>query len=107
MTTAIFPMAGLSFEVDYGDLKATNAYDSDGLSMTYAITAGASEGATGTVSFEWRSLPGGAYAISWQEADGATVTHIDDFEGQRSLSFYTTPNLQFYRLEGSLRPFAS
>lgn len=103
MNTTIFPMAGQRFEVDYGGLVAENAYAEDGRSLTYAITSGALAGNTATVSFEWRRLEGGAFAISWQEADGATVVHIDDFEAGRSLAFFTTADQQFHRLEGPLR----
>lgn len=101
-----FPLAGQRFEVDYGDLVATNAYAEEGQSLTYEITASALAGNTATVAFEWRHLFGGTYAISWQEADGSTVVHIDDFEGGRSLAFFTTPDGQFFRLEGSLKPVA-
>lgn len=104
MTTTAFPMAGQHFEVDYGDLVATNAYAQGGSTLTYEITKGALTGNTATVGFEWHHLFGRSYAISWQEADGSTVVHIDDFEAGRSLAFFTTPDGQFFRLEGSLRP---
>ena len=102
MNEMSFPLAGQRFEVDYGDLTATNAYGEKGLSLTYEITGGVLTGNTATVEFEWRHLFGGTYAISWQEADGSTVVHIDNFEGGRSLAFFTTPDGQFFRLEGSL-----
>lgn len=102
MNEMSFPLAGQCFEVDYGDLAATNAYAEEGHSLTYEITSGALTGNTATVGFEWRRLFGGTYAISWQEADGSTVVHIDDFEGGRSLAFFTTPDGQFFRMEGSL-----
>lgn len=104
MSTAPFPMAGQRFEVDYGDLVATNAYARDGRTLTYEITKGALTGNAATVGFEWRHLSGRSYAISWQEADGSTVVHIDDLEAGRSFAFFTTPDRQFFRLEGSLRP---
>lgn len=103
MNTTLFPMAGQCFEVDYGGPVAENAYAEDGRSLTYTITSGALAGNTATVSFEWRRIEGGAFAISWQEADGATVVHIDDFETGRSLAFFTTADQQFHRLEGPLR----
>ncbi len=103
MATNHFPMAGRRFEVDYGDLVAINAYADDGGSLTYEITGGALAGNTARVGFEWRHLSGEAYAISWQEADGSTVVHLDDFEAGRSLAFFTAPDGQFFRLEGSLR----
>ena len=107
MTTSSFPMAGRRFEVDYGDLIAENAYADDGRSLTYAITGGALAGNGATVGFEWRHLHGSAYAISWQEADGSTVVHIDDFDQGRSMAFFTTPNRQFHRFEGRLRALDS
>ncbi|PSJ56081.1 MoaF-related domain-containing protein [Pseudaminobacter soli (ex Li et al. 2025)] len=106
MNSILFPMAGGRFEVDYGDLVATNDYARDGQALTYEITKGELTGNTATVGFEWRHLSGQSYAISWQEADGSTVVHIDDFEVGRSLAFFTTPDGTFFRLEGSLRPFA-
>lgn len=104
MDSLPFPMAGRTFEVDYGDLIATNAYAADGRALTYEITRGPLTGNQATVGFEWHHLSGQSYAISWQEADGSTVVHVDDFGGGRSLAFFTTPNGQFFRLEGGLRP---
>ncbi|RVI77373.1 hypothetical protein CN188_22375 [Sinorhizobium meliloti] len=60
-------------------------------------------GVSGTVDYQCRRLGGEIYAISWQEADGSTVVHVDDFQAGRSLSFFTTLQGQFFRLEGSLR----
>ena len=105
MDTTRFPFAGRSFEVDYGDLVATNVYAADGRSLAYEITAGAAKGNAASVRFEWRHLHEETYVISWQEADGSTVIHVDDFGAGRSLSFFTTPDGQFFRLEGTLTPF--
>ena len=104
MNETSFPLTGQRFEVDYGDLKATNAYGEDGRSLTYEITGGVLAGNTETVEFQWHHLFGSTYAISWQEADSSTVVHIDDFEGGHSLAFFTAPDGQFFRLEGSLKP---
>ncbi|ODV43560.1 adenylate cyclase [Cupriavidus sp. UYMMa02A] len=98
------PFAGKTFEVRYAGLTAINAYADDGIHMRYEITEGAFAGATGEVAYTWRHLADEIYAISWQEADRATVVHIDDFAAGTSHSFYTAPSSDFYRLEGSLRP---
>lgn len=58
MNPLAFPFAGRCFEVDYGDLAATNAYAPDGSALTYQITKGALTGNTATVAFEWRHLSG-------------------------------------------------
>ena len=76
----------------------------DGRALAYEITRGAMTGNAATVGFEWRQLSGPSFVISWQEADGSTVVHVDDFEGGSSLAFFTTPDGQFHRLEGKLRP---
>jgi len=97
-----FPYSGRTFLVDYGELAATNAYSADGKALTYEITSGPFAGATATVEFEWTQVGDGIYVISWQEADGATVVHVDDFSLGSSLSFFTTSTAQFYRLSGTL-----
>ncbi|KVA16572.1 MoaF-related domain-containing protein [Burkholderia ubonensis] len=97
------PFAGKTFEVRYAGLTATNAYADDGVHMRYEITEGDFTGAKGEVAYAWQHVAGEIYAISWQEADRATVVHIDDFAAGTSRSFFTAPSLDFHRLEGSLR----
>lgn len=97
------PFAGKSFEVRYPGLTAINAYAGDGIHMRYEITEGAFAGATGEVAYTWKHVAGELYAISWQEADRATVVHLDDFTAGISRSFFTAASLEFHRLEGSLR----
>lgn len=98
------PFAGSAFEVVYDGLAAINDYDADGRTVRYAITAGALRGTRGEASYHWREIAAHVYAISWQEADGASVVHVDDFAHGTSLSFFTTPSLALYRLAGTLRP---
>lgn len=97
------PFAGKTFEVRYAGLTAINAYAEDGIHMRYEITEGDFAGATAEVAYTWQHVAGEIYAISWQEADRATVVHLDDFAAGTSRSFFTAPSLDFYRLEGSLR----
>ncbi|MBN3744205.1 adenylate cyclase [Burkholderia sp. Se-20373] len=97
------PFAGKTFEVRYDGLTALNAYDDDGRHMRYEITEGPYAGAKGEIEYTWQPIAGDTYAISWQEADRATVVHIDDFAAGTSRSFFTASSLDFYRLEGSLR----
>ncbi|MDN0076413.1 hypothetical protein QU481_16185 [Crenobacter sp. SG2303] len=101
--TSLPPFAGKTFEVSYDGLTAINAYADDGLHIRYETTEGAFAGATGEVAYTCQHVAGEIYAISWQEADRATVVHIDDFATGTSRSFFTAPSHDFYRLEGSLR----
>ncbi|AGW92829.1 MULTISPECIES: MoaF-related domain-containing protein [Cupriavidus] len=98
------PFAGRSYRVDYEGLSAHNIYAEDGRSLRYAIVSGPYAGASGEAACEWRQVAEGIYVISWQEANGATVVHVDDFARGQSQAFFTTPDLQFVRMQGPLVP---
>lgn len=102
-TTPSRPLfAGRSFRVDYDGLSAHNIYSEDGKTIRYAIVSGAYVGASGEARCQWQEVSDGVYAISWQEADGATVVHIDDFIRGRSQACFTAADLSFYRMQGPL-----
>ncbi len=100
------PFAGRAFRVDYDGLSAHNIYAEDGQSIRYAIVSGPYAGASGESRCEWREISAGVYAISWQEADGATVVHVDDFIQGRSMAFFTAADQTFYRMQGPLTELA-
>ncbi|MBS0449847.1 MAG: adenylate cyclase [Proteobacteria bacterium] len=106
-TTARPPFAGRSFRVDYDGLSAHNSYAEDGASIRYAIVAGPFAGASGQAPCQWQQVGAGVYAISWQEADGATVVHIDDFANGHSMAFFTAADLSFHRMQGPLTAIAT
>lgn len=105
-TPALPPFAGRGFVVAYPGLTAHNIYADDGRSVRYFITEGAHAGAQGVSPFEWREVAPGVFSISWQEASGATVVHVDDFVRGLSQTFFTTPDLQFFVMQGTLTPLA-
>ncbi|WEJ69833.1 adenylate cyclase [Pseudomonas sp. PSE14] len=94
--------AGRGFRVDYDGLSAHNLYSADGNSIRYAIVSGPYAGARGEAACQWQEIGDGVYVISWQEADGATVVHVDDFANGRSQAFFTATDLSFYRMQGPL-----
>ena len=103
-TAADLPVfAGRRFRVRYDGLAADNAYSADGRHVQYAIVSGAYAGARGEAACEWQQIRDGIYAISWQEADGATVVHVDDFAGGRSLASVTAADGSFHRMQGPLQ----
>lgn len=98
-----FPHAGKTYLVRYSDdLAAVNAYSSDGKSISYEITEGAYKGAKGTSELQWEPLADGLFLISWQEADGSTVVHHENYNAGVSHAFFTTPAMAFFRFSGSL-----
>jgi len=94
--------AGRSFRVDYDGLSAHNIYSKDGKTISYAIVSGPYAGTSGEAACQWQEISEGVYAVSWQEANGATVVHIDDFIRGQSKAFFTAADLSFYRMQGPL-----
>ena len=100
--TPLPAFAGRSFQVEYPGLTAHNIYSADGRRVSYAIVSGPYAGASGEAECQWRQIAEGVYVISWQEADGATVVHVDDFANGHSQAFFTASDLTFYRMQGPL-----
>lgn len=98
--------AGRRFRVSYDGLAADNRYSDDGRHVHYAIVSGAYAGAHGDAACQWQQIAEGVYAISWQEADGASVVHVDDFGNGRSLAWFTATDGSFHRLQGTLQALA-
>lgn len=94
--------AGGSYLVEYEGLSAINTYNADASVVRYEIISGVLKGTSGHAACQWKALNNGLYAISWQEENGATVLHLDNFTSGQSSSFFTSSNLDFYRLEGRL-----
>lgn len=55
-----------------------------------------------TVDIEVSSLGNGAFAVSWAEESGATVTNIQDFDRGIVHSFVTLPGGGFLRMRGPI-----
>lgn len=97
------PFVGHTFRIQYGAaMTVLNAYAEDGHTMRYEVTEGEYAGATAEVQYTAVELAPGLFALSWQEADKGTVVHIDNFAAGTSRTFYTTAELGFLRMEGSL-----
>lgn len=105
--TPLPAFAGRSFQVDYPGLSAHNTYSADARSVRYAIVSGPYAGASGEAVCQWRQIAEGVYVIAWQEADGATVVHVDDFANGHSQTFFTATDLTFYQMEGPLTALAA
>lgn len=94
--------AGKEYVVRYEGLVAINRYNEDASKVYYEIIDGPGKGASGDADLDVNLLSEGVYAVSWQEASGATIVHVDDFINGTSLTYFTTAENDFYRLKGSL-----
>ncbi|MBX7484100.1 nuclear transport factor 2 family protein [Qipengyuania qiaonensis] len=57
---------------------------------------------TETVDIEVVPLGNSIFAVSWQEASGATVTNVQDFDRDLVFSFATMPDGRFMRMTGRM-----
>ena len=96
------PFVGHTYLFQYDGFAAQDSFISAD-TIRFVITEGSLKGLEGEVKYQYREIRAGAYLIYWQEKDGGTVTHLDDFQQGLSHSNYTTPKLEFYTMSGSIK----
>ena len=97
---------GRRFLADLGVLVVELAFDS-ATQITFTVKQGAGlvgDGHSETVAATVHEVRPGVYFTSWQEASGATVTHLEDFQNGVLHSRATLPNGEFYQLTGTIVP---
>ncbi|AIW19547.1 adenylate cyclase [Vibrio coralliilyticus] len=92
-------LAGRKFKFSYGDFEVVDAFSETHIS--YEVISGEFKGVKGEVPYSINQVSDGIYAISWQEPDGATITHVDDLNTGTSLSYFTASDLSFYQMKGT------
>jgi hypothetical protein len=71
-------------------------------SLRYRVLSGERAGSADRVEMQVTALRGGLFLVSWQEADGITVVHVEDFSAQRFESCVTFPGGRFERIHGTM-----
>lgn len=65
--------------------------------------AGPMAGMAETMTYTANLLRPGLFAVTWQEADGSTVVHIEDFEAGTVQVAVTTAKLDFMQFAGAMK----
>ena len=92
--------AGKAFVVEY---EAFNVYSDDGATIEYEVISGDTKGVKGKAACHWQEVKDGAYLISWQENDGATVIHYGDFNNGTSFVYFTSATLDCFKMSATLK----
>jgi predicted SnoaL-like aldol condensation-catalyzing enzyme len=100
MAIGSYPV-GLELEVTFDAFKATLTLVSD-TRLKFEIKEGPFAHSE-LVDTHVAPLGNGLFAVSWKEASGATVTHVQDFDRGVIHSHATLPDGQFLRLCGPFR----
>lgn len=95
------PFEGKTYIYDYKGFIVRNSFSSEN-EVTYDVLAGPAQGITGTAQFTTRQISDTQYLITWQEEDGGTVVHLDDFKKGLSYSHYTNARHEFFVMDGSI-----
>ncbi|WP_081160990.1 MoaF-related domain-containing protein [Ensifer aridi] len=96
-----FPAIGRVYRADYGERIYRVAFASDGKTLRWAEDSASDFDAAATTE-TYRAIPirPGVFMVTWREADGTTVTHVEDFENDAVHAAITLPDRTFLTLEG-------
>ena len=99
-------LTGNKYKMDVGNLKVELFFVTDD-SMVFTILEGseiAKPGYSERVQTIVSEIRPRVYMVSWKEASGATVTHLEDHENQIVYSNATLPDGSFYNMKGIISP---
>lgn len=102
MLSSNCPFVGKTFIFEYDGFIARDTFISD-TEVAYEVLSGPATGIRGNAIFTSRKVSDTQYLITWQEDDGGTVVHLDDFEKGLSFSHYTNADHAFFVMDGRIR----
>ncbi|MBB5884625.1 hypothetical protein DYQ93_07560 [Xanthomonas sp. LMG 8992] len=90
------PAAGNTYRVDFGGGNAFEIAFDNAAAMTFTKLQEPNLGMVETIRYTHRKLRDGLYLVYWQEQDGTSVVHAQDFEEGRVYTHITSPDHRFY-----------
>lgn len=100
-STAVDYPAGLIFDATF-DAFAVRITTLPDRALSFHIAEGP-YAHTETVNVVATSIRPGVFLVSWVEASGATVVHVEDFDQSTLYSHATLPDGTFLRMEAAIR----
>lgn len=88
------------FDIGVAEIEQTYL---PGSRMHYKVLTGPRAGMEETLPIEVLTVRPGVFLVSWQEQDGTTVTHVEDFDSNTFHSRATLPDQRFMRVTGRMR----
>jgi hypothetical protein len=101
MINETFPAIGHTFEANFGEFAYHLKFETDGKTMRFTPSTKPDFLEAQAVTYRAIGLRPGVFQVTWKEADGTTVTHIEDFEQGFVHTNITQPSLNFVNLSGS------
>src|SRR5258705_809331 len=101
-SSSTFPGINHIYEANFGNLAFHLEFQSE-TEMTYTSMAGQSIGDKQTIQPTIIPIRDGIFTVTWQEQQGNTVVHFEDFEKGVVYAHITTPEGMFLHLKGTLK----
>jgi hypothetical protein len=98
-----YPMIGKKYYVKFPTMSFYLSFTSETeLQFIVEQSPDLPPGSSHTVSISIQPLRDGLYLVSWQEASGNTVVHVEDFKEHRVHAFLTMTDARFIRQDAPL-----
>ncbi|MDB4900847.1 MAG: fold metallo-hydrolase [Mucilaginibacter sp.] len=94
---------GNKFLVDFGMAKAVLDIQS-ATSLAFTITKGPKTNTTETVTIKLTKLRPKLFLLTWKEANGNTITQIQDHKNKKVYMNWTHPDGEFINMTGTIKP---
>ena len=101
-----FPAVGHRYLVDFQAFRVQLYFASE-KSLTYTgVGQDGRLGGSETVKIAAEAIRDGLFLVTWKEAGGTTVVHLEDYKLNRITTHITGPDLTFSRHEGTMTQIA-
>ncbi|TPN89432.1 hypothetical protein FJ987_00440 [Mesorhizobium sp. CU2] len=100
VTTETFPAIGHVYEARFGELAFHLQFDANGSTMRFAPADAPDFAEAEAVTYRATAIRACVFMVTWSEADGTTVTHVEDFENGIVHTNITKPDHSFLNLSG-------
>lgn len=101
MTELTFPGVGHRYLADYGVVIFHVDFAADGKTLRWAEASVSNFDAEAhTETYSAVFVRPGVFWVTWKEADGTTVSHVEDFDNEVVHASITQPDLEFLTLTG-------
>ncbi|MBK0094330.1 adenylate cyclase [Erwinia sp. S63] len=101
MHSNIYPFVYKAYVFDYDGFVARVTFISE-TEINFEVLFGPAKGSVGNATYSTQQVSETQYLITWQEEDGGTVVHLDDFVKGQSYSHYTNARHEFFVMNGSI-----
>lgn len=100
MSNSTFPAVGHVYEARFEGMAFHLKFEADGRTMRFTSAEAPDFGKAEAVTYSATLIRPDVYMVTWPEANGTTVTHVEDFARDTVYTNITQPDHTFLNLVG-------